>query len=166
MTVAPTTTASEHLAELAPEQVMERLQAHAYAQERQAFSDLVAAVDWPARMPNELLKALDLALYLGMARLAMKLAALAGQLFPEHERAQSAARVIRPAEVVGSSPASGQGLRASAEWFHQHAAEYRGQWVAVRDGQFLGAAPTLQELRPLIGEGEDATNTLVTKVLA
>jgi hypothetical protein len=50
-------------------------------------------------------------------------------------------------------------------WFDNHADQYRGQWVAVREGQLLGVAASLDELTPIIGEGEDATSTIVTKVL-
>jgi hypothetical protein len=50
-------------------------------------------------------------------------------------------------------------------WFDKHADQYRGQWVAVREGQLLAVASSLAELMSVIGEGEDAISTIVTKVL-
>jgi hypothetical protein len=43
--------------------------------------------------------------------------------------------------------AQGAGLRLSRAWLREHAAEYRGQWVAVREGTLLGAAESLAALK-------------------
>jgi hypothetical protein len=50
-------------------------------------------------------------------------------------------------------------------WFREHASQYRGQWVAVREGKLLGAAESLEDLKTVIGQGEDAVSTVVTRVL-
>jgi hypothetical protein len=46
-----------------------------------------------------------------------------------------------------------------------HAAEYRGQWVAVREGKLLGAAESLAALKSLAGLELDPVSTIVTRVL-
>jgi hypothetical protein len=43
-------------------------------------------------------------------------------------------------------PAQGLSLDASQTWLKEHAAQYKGQWIAVQEGTLLGAAPTLQDL--------------------
>jgi hypothetical protein len=137
----------------------------AEAGDRRRFAQLVEMTDWSTRPPEELTKAIDLALSLEMATLAIKLAQLGGRLFPEHERVQRAARVLAPPVVRSVHPPRARGLGISMAWLSEHADEYRGRWVAVREGQLLGVADSLGELMPLIGEGEDAISTLVTRVL-
>jgi len=137
----------------------------AEAGDRRGFARLVETTDWSTRPPEELTKAIDLALSLEMATLAIKLAQLGGRLFPEHERVQRAARVLAPPVVRSVHPPRARGLDISMAWLAEHAHQYRGKWVAVRGGQLLGVADSLAELMPLIGEGEDAISTLVTRVL-
>ena len=95
----------------------------------------------------------------------MELAQLGGRLFPDHERGQRAARVLAPPVVRAVRAPRARGLDASMAWFDEHASQYRGQWVAVREGQLLAAAESLEELMPVIGDGEDAISTIVTRVL-
>jgi hypothetical protein len=141
------------------------LEESARAADRRAFAALAEAIDWSARRPDDLTTAIDLALSLEMASLAIELAQLGGRLFPDHARVQRAAQVLAHPVVRAVRPARAKELGASRAWLREHASEYRGQWVAVRQGQLLGAAPSLETLRPLIGEGEEAASTLVTRVL-
>ena len=50
-------------------------------------------------------------------------------------------------------------------WLREHAAEYRGQWVVVREGKLLGAAVSLAALKSLAGQELDPLSTIVTRVL-
>ena len=129
------------------------------------FAALVEAIDWSARQPDELTAAIDGALSLEMASLAIELAQLGGRLFPDHERIQRAAQVLAPPVVRAVRPSRARGLNTSMVWLEEHANQYRGQWVAVREGQLLAAAESLEELMPIIGDGEDAISTIVTRVL-
>lgn len=129
------------------------------------FAALVEAIDWSTRGPDELTAAIDTALSLEMASLAIELAQLGGRLFPDHERIQRAAQVLAPPVVGAVRPSRAKGLNVSMAWFEEYANQYRGQWVAVREGQLLAAAESLEELIPSIGDGEDAISTIVTRVL-
>lgn len=143
------------------------LREYADARDYRAFADLVERVDWAARSPDDLVTAIDLALHQGMSSLAIELARLGRGLFPDHERVQHAAYVLAPpspAARVSHAPHA-RGLRESRAWFREHARQYRGQWVAVREGQLLGTAASLEALSPVIGEDEDAISTIVTRVL-
>jgi len=127
------------------------------------FVALVEAVDWSTRRPDELTAAIDLALQQGMSNLTLRLAHLGGRLFPNHERIQRAAQVFAPATAQPARLPPAKGLEASRKWVREHADEYRGQWVAVGDGQLVGVAPRLEELEAVGGAG--TANLLVTKVL-
>jgi len=142
------------------------LNEYADAKDYRAFADLVERLDWATRSPDDLATAIDLALGMGMSRLPMKLAQLGGRLFPDHERVQQAAYVLAPpvARVTTHLPRA-RGLDDSMTWIEEHSRQYQGQWVAVREGQLLGAAQSLDDIMPLVGQGADAVSTIVTRVL-
>jgi len=144
---------------------IEALEESARTGDRQTFDLVAERTDWAIRPPDELARAIDLALELELATLAMKLAQQGGRLFPEHQRLQQAARVLAPPVVIRKYPAQSAGLRESRTWLREHAAEYRGQWVAVREGKLLGAAESLAALKSLAGTELDPISTIVTRVL-
>lgn len=132
---------------------------------RQTFILVCEGTAWSNRQPEELLHAIDLALSLELSSLAMSLAKKGAELFPRHNRIQQAANVLAP-PVIHTEPSQDMGgLEESKEWLKQHSREYRGQWVAIRDGRLLQSANSLKELKPLVGQGDEAKRTLVTKVL-
>lgn len=49
------------------------------------------------------------------------------------------ARVIAPPIVRSGGPAAGSGIEGTYAWLRQHAGEYAGKWVALREGVLLGA---------------------------
>jgi hypothetical protein len=139
------------------------LETSARAQACTEFVALVEAVDWAERQPNELLKAIDLALDLDMTALAISLAQQGGQIFPDNERVQQMARRVSPLGIqVDRDAPHHMGIKQSSDWLNNHADEYRGQWVAIREGILIAAAPTLAELETLMGDNDD--HTLVTRV--
>lgn len=146
-------------------ELTDALEESARAGDHHRFVGLVKATDWSTRTPEELLKAIDLALYQEMARLAIELAQLGGDLFPDHERVQRAAKVLAPPVAQVAHLPRPRGLDASRSWLREHASKYRGQWIAVREGKLLGAGDSLEALTPLISEGEDTISTIVTRVL-
>ncbi|GAB4459566.1 MAG: hypothetical protein Fur0044_52260 [Anaerolineae bacterium] len=147
------------------EEALIHLGQYAQASERQQFVALAETVDWSACQPEELLRTIDLALSLELSSLAIKLAQQGRRLFPKHERIQQAARVLTPPVGREVSTAYTQNLSASQLWLREHAPEYRGRWVAVREGELVATGESLQELTTVIGEDEDLTNTLISKVL-
>lgn len=57
------------------------------------------------------------------------------------------ADVLAPAKFIGFRPASGTDLQVEMRWFAEHAQEYRGEWVAVLNGELLAHAETHEDLR-------------------
>jgi hypothetical protein len=124
---------------------------------------LVRETDWSERRPEELERAISLSFSLNQTKLVRELAALGGRLFPEDKELQRLAYVFAPttARIVQNSKPSSS-LSDSMKWFSEHGGDYQGQYVAVKDGIFLGAAPTLDELAKVVPfDGM----TLVTRVL-
>ena len=127
------------------------------------FADLVRAMDWSERPPEELVGTINRSLSLEMTRLARELTALGERLFPDNRQIQRLAYVLAPPTVrvvEGSKPTSS--LSDSMRWYSEHGSQYRGKYVAVKDGKFLGAAETWDELAAQV-QFDDLT--LVTRVL-
>jgi hypothetical protein len=145
--------------------LLARLEEYANTDMHKEFSQLAEAIQWASHDPEELLRAIDLALSLELAALAMRLAQQGRTLFPCHERMQQAGRVLAPPVARHVKAYEEHSHSTSQNWLREHAAQYRGQWVAVRAGTFLGAADSLADLMPAIDQDAEASNTLVTKVL-
>ena len=156
---------AEEAASSAPTDDIAALREYARNKEYRAFGELVEQIDWATRSPDDLTTALDLALSMEMSRLAVELAQLGGRLFPDHERVQQAARVLAPPKAQVTYLPRAKGLDDSRMWLREHASEYKGQWIAVREGRLLGAAYSFDVIKPLIGEDEEAASTIVTRVL-
>jgi hypothetical protein len=133
--------------------------------DRQTFALLATAIDWSTHGVTDLTLAIDLALALDMVSLARELAHQGSRIFPEDKRLQQAMAVLAPPVIRGTRPAQPLRLTAAQRWFKEHASHYAGQWVAVRGGTLLGAAPTLQELHECIGVEGQTASTIVVKVL-
>lgn len=129
------------------------------------FASFVKNLDWSAQRPGELNLAIDLALREEMANLAIELAQLGKRLFPQNERVQRAARVLAPPIARPTHLPPTEGLKASRQWLREHTSEYRGRWVAVRDGELMAVGTSMKELETVIDPGQDNLDILITKVL-
>jgi hypothetical protein len=138
------------------------LAAYARAGDKRKFVAAVEVMDWTQYQPAQLIQTIDLALSLGLASLAIKLAQQGVNLFPQDERVQMAARVLSPPVAHELELQPPNAVNSSTEWLQQHASQYRTQWVAIRDGQLLGSAASLKELAAATPLDEQ---TVVTKVL-
>ncbi len=139
------------------------MEENAKAGAKEPFALLADVIAWAYHPPEELLRAIELALSMEMSGLAMELAQLGGTLFPQDERVQRMAKILAPPVVRSARAPDGKGLDASRKWLREHAGQYRGQWVAVRQGRLMGVASSLRDLEPIIGD--DPVGTLVSKVL-
>lgn len=98
----------------------------------------------------------------GNIKEAQRLTAQALEESPGDVPLQRLSRLIAPPQLLAMRPAHNVAhLEANRRWIRDSGNEHRGQWVAVRDGHLLGAAPTVAELRAQVGDTKDA---LVTKI--
>lgn len=141
------------------------LEAVARTGDRGVFANYVDEIDWASHHPDDLIRTIDLALSLEMVSVASELAQLGSRLFPEHDRLQRAAGVLSPPTTRRVHVPHAHTLDASRAWLRDNAKEYRGQWVAVRNGALLRAAQSLEELEVALGQHEDSRSTIITKVL-
>lgn len=51
--------------------------------------------------------------------------------------------------------ASATSRRKDFAWLKQHSSQYLGQWVALKDGELVGAALTISELKKQVASTKD-----------
>jgi len=151
-----------------PEPLLLAIEEAAARGDRRAIITLVKQVDWRSRRPEEFIQVIRSCIFLDMVLLARELADEGRRLFPNDKRMEQWAIVLAPAKVIGTRPASGNaiGLEASHRWFQNNSSKYKGQWIAVRNGELLGVAQTLKGLYDQIGQDQKTPDTIVVKALS
>jgi hypothetical protein len=128
-----------------------RLKTAAETGDGYAFLVAWRAIDWRTRSAEDFVRAVRWALAVGAHREARRLAVEGAERYPDHAELCKAARVLDPPYVVRRAP-SDPGIQADMAWLDAHWHEYRGRWVAIRNGEFLGAATVLDDLVAQIGD--------------
>ncbi len=82
---------------------------------------------------------------------ASRAAESAASEYPGNPELERYARLLAPPVIGPSHSADAGDIAADKRWLKEHAAEFQGKVVALRDGQFLGAAPTVEALQREVG---------------
>ena len=141
---------------------MAGLKAAAQAGDEVAFLTACAAIEWRTRSARDYVRAVRWALEAGVPGAARQLASDGAERYPDHIELVKFARVLNPPPVTRGTAAPDPTIKADMEWITQYSAEYRGQWVAVKNGHLLGAAPTLRALVKLVPNWREALVAPVT----
>ncbi len=112
-----------------------------------AFMEIVERIDWTRQSPADVVSAVHLALSVGAHLAARHLAMQGHHLHPDHEELDKMATILAPPTVRPSSRPADPSGRLNFEWLEEHAAEFHGEWVALKDGELVAHAPTARALR-------------------
>ncbi len=140
---------------------MAQLAAAAQAGDGSAFVAIQQAMDWSRRPPPDFIRAAQLALAAGAHHAARILSAQGAERYPGDRELQKYARILAPPKVIRRALPPHPTLKANRDWLMSKGNQYRGQWVALRNGELLTVAGSLKSLVDEIG---DTTGILVTKV--
>ncbi|MCI0489601.1 MAG: hypothetical protein L0229_23670 [Blastocatellia bacterium] len=138
---------------------MARLKAAAEASDEAAFSDALKAMDWSDRPPEDFVHAAESALAVGAYLAARRISEEGARRYPDHAEIGKYARVLAPPKVIDAALPPDPDMKANRTWMKEHTDEYRGKWVALKDGCLLEAANSLEELVELV---DDTTGVLMT----
>lgn len=141
----------------------ERLEAAAQSGDEMAFLSATKEIAWENCTADDYLKAVRLALSAGAHFKARLLATEGAQRYPDHTELQKIAYILAPPKILPNRTPADPMIRKNRDWLMEHGDEYHGQWVALRRGEFLGAALTLKELIQKIGDPR-GKKILVTQV--
>jgi Arc/MetJ-type ribon-helix-helix transcriptional regulator len=117
----------------------------------------------PPESPDDYLQALAVALRTGEFGRARQLALEGAACYPDHAELTKAARVLAPPTVTRAPHPHTANIPANRAWLKAHRHAYAGQWVALRDGHFLAAAPSFDALAAQVQATPDV---LMTKLPA
>lgn len=130
------------------------LEKSAEAGNEQAFIEAAQAISWQTRPPGDFLRAIHFAFAAGAHLYARRLAAKGAEQYPEHQELQKYARILAPPKVIQSNLPPDPTLGANRDWLKKHRHNYSEQWLALKNGELLGTAITLQKLMGRVGKRE------------
>ncbi|MBU1660544.1 MAG: hypothetical protein KKD28_03620 [Chloroflexi bacterium] len=134
---------------------MIQLERAAESGDERAFIEVAKNINWENRSPENYLRGIQFAFGAGAHMYARRLATEGAEKYPEHQELQKYARILAPPKIIQSNLPPDPTLRESREWLKAHAYKYRGQWLALKNGELLGVAATLRELRNRVGRRDD-----------
>ena len=132
------------------------------AEERDAASYVLAAsgIDWEHQNARAFVDAVKWALAAGAHLKARELATQGAELFPDDPELVNIARILAPPKIIGRTPADPP-IKLNRAWLARHRKQYRGKWVAIKEGKLVAFADEPAELKKKVG---DLRGHLVTKV--
>lgn len=129
------------------------------------FKIELAALNFPTNYnsPEDFISAIKFDFERGGLHIGRRLAFHALELYPEHEQIKYYAYVLAPPEVkvIPSNPERRQRFLADHEWMKLNRLKFIGRWVAIRNGELLAHATSLDELIAQIGDLKGIFFTLV-----
>ena len=140
--------------------VMARLEAAAEDGDEDAFISAYRLLDEEDLSAAEFVQLIRLALEAGAHGKARNIVFRGAQLHPSDAELQKHAYVFAPPKEFRRTPAHPH-ARANHQWMMEHGGQYRGQWVAVRNGQLLGASASRDDL---VATLDDKTDVIVALV--
>ena len=113
------------------------------------------------KSPEEYIQSMRIALGRGDLKTAQELASEAVKIYPDAVDIQQCAYVLAPTKVTSrpSTPEQRQSMKADREWLQKNRDKYRHRWVAVRSGELLADASSLDELADQL---DDTKGVLLT----
>jgi hypothetical protein len=125
------------------------------------IAEAAARVPWAACSAADLAWIVRLAPRAGAHLLARDVAARGAQRYPNHAELQKMARILAPPRTVRRDVPTDRSWAANRAWPVAHGEAYRGQWVALKEGELLAAAPTARRVCDAV---DRAIEVLILKV--
>lgn len=142
------------------DEVWANMEAAAEAADERSFIAAFERIDWELQPPDAVMRAVRLAITADAPLVARKLATEGAHRHPEHAELQKAARILAPPRVIRSDLPPNPGMAHNVRWLKEQGASYRGSWVALREGQLLATADSLQALIERVGKHRDILYTV------
>lgn len=136
-----------------------RLERAAQVGSESLFIESLETIDWKDRPASDFTKGIRLALQAGAHLAARQISERASRVYPSNAELQRFNRALAPPRVISSTLPSDEAGNANRKWLQAHIGEYKGRWVAVRNGELLGVADSLPQLT---ADVRDTTDVLLT----
>jgi hypothetical protein len=113
------------------------------------------------QLPEDFIRDIQQALRKGEFTAARRLAVEGATRYPTHPELQKYAHILAPPRVIRSNVPPTSSVRANRDWLKAHRKDYEGHWVALRNGELVGCADSLDTLMEHVNETD---GVLLTKV--
>lgn len=127
----------------------------------QNFLTAQKAINWQRRTPDDFIYAIQLALRVGAYLAARILSNEGAKQHPQHNGLRKYADILAPPKVTKSDRPPDPTLKANRDWLMAHTETFKGLWVALRNGELLGSATSLELL---VAQLDNTKDTLLTRV--
>lgn len=141
--------------------VEHRLEKAARQGDEATFLSAIKNVSWQDMSAADYSKLVDLALEAGAHAAARQIAAEGFACYPNDVALEKRSRILAPPKVMRRDKVQYPTHRANRDWLKANGKSYRGRWVALHDGQLLGAADSMDELIKHTGHDKGILLTLV-----
>lgn len=141
--------------------VFVRLGEAARAGNESAFLEILKEARWQGRPVLDFIRAIQFAFEAGAHIAARQISAEGARLHPDNAELQKQAYILSPPKIIVRTATAGTSHRANRDWLKAHTDEYRNQWVALRDGELLGTASSMEALVEQVGETKGILLTVV-----
>ncbi|MGO9061556.1 MAG: hypothetical protein ACLQU2_29905 [Candidatus Binataceae bacterium] len=137
------------------------LEQAAKANDVRSFVAATAAVDWGMCQSSDFIRAIDLALSLGAFAVARDISEKGHRKYPKHPGLRRHASVLASPKILRTDLPVDQTVGKNESWLKKHSREFRGRWIALRNGELLGSADTLSDLTSKVGKTPEMLLTLI-----
>jgi hypothetical protein len=141
--------------------LLRALERAAKANDLRSFMAAIEAVNWEICQPGDFIRAVDLALNVGAFAVAHDISEKGRRKYPNHPELRKHASILAPPKILRTNLPADATVEANERWLKKCGHEFRGRWIAVRDGEFLGSADTLAGLIANVGKTSGALLTLI-----
>lgn len=137
------------------------LEEAAKANDTRSFVTATKVVDWGMCQPKDFIRAVDLALSLSAFAVARDISEKGHRQYPKHPGLRQHALVLASPKILRADLPVDSTVEKNEGWLKKHGREFRGHWIAVRNGQLLGSADTLTDLIAKVGKTPETLMTLI-----
>lgn len=128
------------------------LEAAAAINNIEQFTEVFKAMNLESCTAEDLIQIIRLALSTGGLGIAKETCELGLRRFPNDSELNRMSRIFAPPRITISQRPSPTGTRANTLWLKAHGDNYRGKWVALRAGDLIASAKTIDELVAITGD--------------
>jgi hypothetical protein len=142
-----------------PETALARLEEAANAKDERTFVDTLEKVEWKGTTEGTFVLVIKLALKAGAYMAARQIANEGSAVHPESVELQRYAAAFSPPKILANNLPPNPSYKLNREWLSQNAGKYSGKWVALRNGEFIGANNSFDELFKQVGNSKEVLIT-------
>lgn len=141
----------EHARRRQSDNLLGQLERAARATDELGFLEALKSIDWQHRPAKDFVLATQWALKAGAHIAARELATQGAEIHLNSEELQKYSRVLAPPKILTDRPQSTVHSKANVDWLKAHKDDYKGKWIAIKDGTFLASANTYKALIAELG---------------